>query len=77
MVIRHVEMKISTETQKSEQKIAPKLILDDPEKSDFSSFFADFFTSKRLRVVKNHFQVSTHVEGLVSEILSENQGISQ
>ena len=59
-------MKIKAETQKLVLKIAPKLILDDLENSDFSSFFADFFTSKRLRVVQNHFQDTLKV----SEILS-------
>ena len=73
MVIRHVEMKIKAETQKLPQKIAPKLILGDLEKSDFLSFFADFFTSKRLRVIKNHFQDTLKV----SEILSQHQGIRQ
>ena len=50
-------------SEKSWQKIAPKLILDDSENLTFHHFGQVFFTSKRIRV-SHRKSLSTHDEGI-------------
>ena len=70
-VVRLVEMKISKEMLKYRFKKSSKQNVEHFESSEFLPFFEETFTSNDSRIMKNHFQHTFKVPG----ILSEHQGI--